>query len=695
MKLTADSNQVMNAALQVFFNTDDFLSVKEKDEMGFTNSTALLNQNSSITNGRIVLTSLEKIEAFISRFNQYKNGEIKGWEGFEKGDDNYHNLSEADKRKKTIEQRVINSIKNASSLVIEGGWIYEGDWDEDDEGKLVGDYLKKIADNLEGNSSLMPNLREVVIDSNLVVDSNMPHLRKIFSYVEQAVIERNKSRSSEMLKEVGDGDKNYGIRLSENIFGNKLNLLEKNFAQLRAINVSMLHTTEEDLKNLLSKSSSIEEVVLYYGEEWRASTGIIFHDGNTDFGGIRLSSLKKVAFQRSPITEAGLKSFLFTCPNVEEIQLYDCSNINDLPDLGDTSLDKLRKIEISTSNMSRQGVQNFLSKCPNLEEVVLQDHSDDSLPSFYDNRDFGKNSLSSLKKVDFNRSSIAGASLKSFLSICPNIEEAGFYGCNIEDDLADLGDIRLDKLRKIKIASSSLTRKGLSNLLSKCPNLEEIFLDVSEDYSINDGRGYDFDRRDDLGNIRLDKLRKITVTNSSIIGKGSNSLFSKCPNVEYIDLHHCTTVPDLGDLFDIGLSKLRNINLSGLSITEKGLKNLLSKCPNLEGIDLSNCKISYGERKIHDVTYLRRYLDVPTVSSSSNQTSSSSQIDHHHEVNLGTRNTEIMADELDEISDIDDDLLDIFFECNPDLSADDQKASCSTSPVSASQLQPTRKKQKS
>ncbi|XP_046585291.1 dynein regulatory complex subunit 6-like [Haliotis rubra] len=345
------------------------------------------------------------------------------------------------------------------------------------------------------------------------------------------------------------------------------------------------HLTDQSFLALL-------ESVAHHVEKLDFGMAVHLTDVSFIHKNISCPQIKSINFSLTTVSNGSVAYLVEKYPNLEGIEINDCSYINIYNCLAYLStLKKLKSVSFDDfgcsaepERLNRKLKELFVS-CPRLEKIVIdsEELSDDALASLFENC----------------------PNIKSFvLAHCQYISQDAFIG--IRGTATNLVSVGLahtpieDKVLKV-IAESSpymkelditgcihITDIGVGHVADNCPNLEKL-----------------------IGN-RLHHEGGCNITNV-----GLSSIASGCPKLKILDVNFCDGVTDIGitavaencpQLTEIGLSGcggitdlsvmalaehcqwLYHVNLTEcIHVTSKSIILLLAKCRWLSNLSLETC----------------------------------------------------------------------------------------------------------
>ncbi len=252
------------------------------------------------------------------------------------------------------------------------------------------------------------------------------------------------------------------------------------------------------------------------------------------------------------------------------------------------SFSQLKKLSLHECDITISELEDFLQKCPELEEIVISSCSDldQRFSASFNNTE---NNFRHLKKLVLIECNISTHELEVFLQLSPVLEQLTLQFChNVGHDFSgDFNDKkgRLSCLKKLKVFDSHITIAELENLLHQCQNLESFKVEFCENLS----RGFSG------GFVKKEEcflyLKKISLFQNIMKLDGFGDFLQRCPNVEEI---YISTWADTKQYFRAICNKtakkftcLKRLKLSDFEYVD--LIDLLSMSPNLEEIELSGC----------------------------------------------------------------------------------------------------------
>ncbi|XP_046349986.2 dynein regulatory complex subunit 6-like [Haliotis rufescens] len=319
------------------------------------------------------------------------------------------------------------------------------------------------------------------------------------------------------------------------------------------------HLTDQSFLTLLDSVS-------HHVEKLDFGMAVHLTDGSFMHKNISCPQMKSINFSLTTVSNASIAYLAEKYPDLEGIEINDCSYINIYNCLGYLStLKKLKSVSFDDfgcsaepERLNRKLKELFVS-CPRLETIVIdsEELSDDALASLFENC----------------------PNIKSFvLAHCQYISQDAFIG--IKGTATNLVNVGLaytpveDKVLKV-IAESSpymkelditgcihITDIGVGHVADNCPNLEKL-----------------------IGN-RLHHEGGCNITNV-----GLSSVASGCPKLKILDVNFCDGVTDTGiTAVAEHCPRLTEIGLSGcVGITDRAVIALAEHCQWLYHVNLTEC----------------------------------------------------------------------------------------------------------
>jgi len=263
--------------------------------------------------------------------------------------------------------------------------------------------------------------------------------------------------------------------------------------------------------------------------------------------------------------------FFEAAPNIEDLNLSGCENVKKLRP---KSLLNLKKLNLSNSNIESVSVDMFFKAAPNIEDLNL---------FFCENvkkLQLKPNSLLSLTKLTCslgNLKNLRGmndASFDMFFKAAPNLREAEWFGCAIDD--LQLNPKSLPNLKKLTL-NTAMSMFSLEIFLKAASNIEDITVF---------GEIYCFGLNLTLTPKSLPNLKKLKLSGESIDFVSFKSILNAAHNIEDLNLSGYSNIKNL-KLKPNSLLNLTKLTLPKVGIDLVSLKSILNAAPNLRTITLT------------------------------------------------------------------------------------------------------------
>lgn len=249
---------------------------------------------------------------------------------------------------------------------------------------------------------------------------------------------------------------------------------------------------------------------------------------------------------------------------------------------------RLKKLSLHECNITILELEDFLQKCPELEEIAISccNNLDQRFSAAISNIE---NSFRWLEKLSLYKCNITTHELEVFLQLSPRLQQIELDGChNLGYGFSKIFKDKvgwLSRLKKLNLLDSHITITELENLLQQCPNLETLEIRFCENLS----RGFSdtFIKKAEC----FLHLKKISLVRNKMNLGGFGDFLQRCPNVE--DMHIATwgtceqQFPVISKNTEKKLNYLNRLTLSDFEFVD--LISLLLISPNLEEIDFSRC----------------------------------------------------------------------------------------------------------
>jgi hypothetical protein len=205
-----------------------------------------------------------------------------------------------------------------------------------------------------------------------------------------------------------------------------------------------------------------EDITLFFGDHEKAES--------ENFSNPSLTSLN---LSYTNISDRGVRSIAFNCPNLEVLKLRGMKNITNLSlSMIAKNCKKLVSLDIQDCNISDYGMQLISQECPSLESLNLSqctEITNQVVPYFcYHNK--------SLKFLNIRQTKIDGGGISSLLKSLPLIENLNICGLSASNE--DLTFVpRLKYLKSLDISFCYNVSKDLIlEIVSSCQLLVELNL---------------------------------------------------------------------------------------------------------------------------------------------------------------------------------------------------------------------------
>lgn len=335
-----------------------------------------------------------------------------------------------------------------------------------------------------------------------------------------------------------------------------------------------------------------------------------------------LNSITMLDFNSSDISSEVLLEYLAETPNLEYLNLADCStNLKTLPILKAPLLN-LKSLNLNGTTIAAEHLKNFLNYTPFLEELCLAGLHHNEIIKFddlgysfnnlkyldlsnprFNSQELGKilmsasnlqhlkvrslllfnpmdfrGILKSLHYLDLRGGTISSENLEQFLLAAPNLKVLHLGGCgyleikpfhfNFEGNLAFLETLTCEKNNSVS--------NFLPNILSNAPYLKRLSL-----------KACTFSERLEINGI-MPNLEYLDIHN--YYGSGDNllALVKSSPRLKELSLEESYEFV-FNEKLDVNLPALKILNLTSSWIASTTLKKLLEIAPNLEELNLKKC----------------------------------------------------------------------------------------------------------
>jgi leucine-rich repeat protein SHOC2 len=275
----------------------------------------------------------------------------------------------------------------------------------------------------------------------------------------------------------------------------------------------------------------------------------------------QLKNLKRIDLNGNPLSQEAIALLCTSCPQLEEIYLYD-NNLTALPPQIEL-LKNLKKINLSVNPLSQDAIALLCKACPRLEEIDFRYNELTALPAQME-------LLKNLKKISLNFNRLSQEAIALLCHACPQLEEIDFS----YNELTALPPQieQLKNLKNINLTGNNLPQNAIAQLCVSCPQLEEI------DLSYNDLTA--LPPQIEL----LKKLKKLDLRGNNLSQEALALLCTVCPQLEEIILcnNNLTALPPQIEL----LKNLKKLKLNNNYLSPEAIAQLRQALPQTKIKDL-------------------------------------------------------------------------------------------------------------
>lgn len=306
---------------------------------------------------------------------------------------------------------------------------------------------------------------------------------------------------------------------------------------------------------------------------------------------IDLHHLEHLTVNRCIITTAVVGKLLVAAPNLQSIDIKDCTTVKG--SLDEACAQKLRLYalkELTLTDLpflSSHLLSQILLQAPHLSELKVSNLH--IVEETFDVAHYEKITLKNLEKLEFYNCNIPLQLFLIPLTYAPNIKNIQCYYTNFSGSMQSnyLKELKLHSLETLYFVYSNATTALIEAILFGAPNLHVIGFRGCEELTDD----FDFKKFREKGD--LSKLKTLQVSQSSISSRLLLALLQKTKKLQYLCADSCIY---LGSSFDIdgfrtSLSHLRSLSFGHpqLDITAIPLLQLLVyQAPNIESLEISS-----------------------------------------------------------------------------------------------------------
>lgn len=408
---------------------------------------------------------------------------------------------------------------------------------------------KNCIQELEISHANWPNLRELYLDDNIILNTGLEKLEESnFPELIRLNLSCNKITANGFIKVLKCRfPKLEVLDISKNAIAKGLSLLSDScFQNLKELNLKDTRLIDSYTKPLIGMNFTSLEILNLSRNS--LGPGMITH-----LVSMNLPKLKKLNLNFCFIQNKGFcKLICARFPELEELKLNKNSISGAFKDIPPIDLPHLRILNLSNNSIEEAGVNIFSNGLPELKHLRLM------------NNNLGGLGLEKLCRFKF-----------------PNLEY-------------------------LDLENNGITKQGIRALANSAIIFTLVKLDLGFNFEISSSFK-------DLFSINLQNLKSLNLRNNRLGDDAMIQLSqASFPNIEYLDLS-CNKIAELGlEAFaNAVFINLRSLNLSNNIIGPLGLLKLkTANFPNLTSLDLSSNQILSKSMKVfmnpsfRNITYL-------------------------------------------------------------------------------------------
>ncbi|KTD61282.1 hypothetical protein [Legionella shakespearei] len=368
------------------------------------------------------------------------------------------------------------------------------------------------------------------------------------------------------------------------------------FLTLKNLSLKNIEMTSDSISLLLSKTEHLETLSIRGCKDLDKLVLTLKPD--------QLSHVKQLNLSNLPITAQQLQILLQACPNLENLSVYDCKNINTLPfSLKPNSLAHLKSMYLSESSITPKQFEILAQAAPGIKKIDLRKcHS-------FDDTTIDTLNLSKLEELQIESMSLTRQQFNSILAnadSCHEIHLDGVRGLNKGN--GNLAKSALPNLNKLRIHHTDLPFDGLINLLHAADNLESV------DGWANTGL---IQGTTPLPALSHSHLKTLKLNESNLDAAALTTLIHSCPQLNQLSIEECDNLTgDLHELRPHALAQLKELRVGSKSTHPDALNHLINASPHLQSLYVKNIDLTKAELKLKSNLNLKRlWIDKAKINS--------------------------------------------------------------------------------